>query len=280
MIWKGLLEKALADAGFFAGECSPADFAFLAVLRNRAEDVLNKKGHNASLATHALISMMDSRSFCDGPLLAWLDSVAKRMQSPKTVAEAKPFLPKGQKASADATVPSSASEAINKYAARPGNDYLGSGSRNDRRGHRQLVPQGQAAAAADAVVPDVAAGSMVRMPEGQKSRAPAATVLPREPSVAIRAAMLAGRRSEAYSIYDRELGMGGVVVGKAKRPDIINLRKKGILVTSTAERLLTDIDWPDDQTALINCSTAEQVQTIFNAAYRSLDALGVTNVSP
>ena len=74
--------------------------------------------------------------------------------------------------------------------------------------------------------------------------------------------------------------MGGVVVGKAKRPDIINLRKKGILVTSTAERLLTDIDWPDDQTALINCSTAEQVQTIFNAAYRSLDALGVTNVSP
>ena len=139
------MEKALADAGFFAGECSPADFAFLAVLRNRAEDVLSKKGHNASLATHALISMMDSRSFCDGPLLAWLDSVAKRMQSPKTVAEAKPFLPKGQKASADATVPSSASEAIKNMPQGQADDYLGSGSRNDRRGHHN-VPQGQDAA--------------------------------------------------------------------------------------------------------------------------------------
>ena len=275
---EGVMEKALADAGFFAGECSPADFAFLAVLRNRAEDVLSKKGHNASLATHALISMMDSRSFCDGPLLAWLDSVAKRMQSPKTVAEAKPVLPKGQKASADATVPSSASEAIENMPQ--GQATITSEAVPETTAEAKMpVPQGHALPA-DAVVPDVAAGSMVRMPEGQKSRAPAATVLPREPSVAIRAAMLAGRRSEAYSIYDRELGMGGVVVGKAKRPDIINLRKKGILVTSTAERLLTDIDWPDDQTALINCSTAEQVQTIFNAAYRSLDALGVTNVSP
>ena len=101
----------------------------------------------------------------------------------------------------------------------------------------------------------------------------------REPSKTDRKAMVATRNKTALSIFDRHLGMGDIVVGDATKVTFVNLRKKGLIVTATADRFLTDIDWPDDdKTPLRKCATEKQVKSIFDAGYKSLDLLGVTNV--
>ena len=101
----------------------------------------------------------------------------------------------------------------------------------------------------------------------------------REPSAAQRNAMVVARTSVVHSIFDRELGLGGLIVGDATKRDFMNLRKKGLLVTAAADRFLTDIDWPDDdKTPLRKCASETAVKTIFDAAYRSMDAMGITNV--
>ena len=101
----------------------------------------------------------------------------------------------------------------------------------------------------------------------------------REPSPAMRKAMVAARANVVRSIFDRELGLGGIIVGHATKTDFINLRKKGLLVTAAADLFLTQIEWPDDdKTPLRQCATEKQVKNIFAAAYRSMDAMGITNV--
>ena len=69
------------------------------------------------------------------------------------------------------------------------------------------------------------------------------------------------------------------MVGDATKSTFKNLRKKGLIVQATADRFLTDVEWPDDdKTPLRKCATEKQVKSIFDAGFKSLDMLGVTNV--
>lgn len=86
----------------------------------------------------------------------------------------------------------------------------------------------------------------------------------------------AATRAVEKSIWDRRIGLFEITLGSACRPDWVNLKRKGLSMGHVADRMLTEIDWPDDTTPLPKVATPEQVEAILRSGAAVLDSLGIT----
>lgn len=100
----------------------------------------------------------------------------------------------------------------------------------------------------------------------------------REPSTAQRKAAGAVGKEIAQSIFTQSIG-GELTFGTSTRQDWINFKRKGMVIEHVADRMITEIEWPNDTTPLIECAPEAQVRAIRDSGYKMLDALGVTNVN-
>lgn len=81
------------------------------------------------------------------------------------------------------------------------------------------------------------------------------------------------------SIFAREIGSGKKTVGDVTRFDVVNIKRRGLIDSVIADGLL-EFEWPDEQvTTLDKVASEDQVRAVFDRAYRSLDALGLSHAS-
>lgn len=93
---------------------------------------------------------------------------------------------------------------------------------------------------------------------------------------ALNTALVKAKLASANSIFERSIG-GDLKLGDATRIDLVNFRKKTMIAQHTADRLLTEIEWRDDNTPLRDLADEAQVKAILESSYRALDAIGATN---
>lgn len=93
---------------------------------------------------------------------------------------------------------------------------------------------------------------------------------------ALNTALVKAKMASANSIFERSIG-GDLKLGDATRIDLVNFRKKTMIAQHTADRLLTEIEWRDDNTPLRDLASEVQVKAILESSYRALDAIGATN---
>lgn len=78
------------------------------------------------------------------------------------------------------------------------------------------------------------------------------------------------------SFWDSRIGVADVTLGKSTRLDWVNAKRKGLVVTHVADRILTEIEWPDDETPLPDLADQGRIQEIIASGYRVLDSLDIT----
>lgn len=105
---------------------------------------------------------------------------------------------------------------------------------------------------------------------------PRAAAPARGPSRQELAAMVKAKEANSTSVFNRRIG-GDLTLGEATKFDLMNFKRKTLIASHAADRLLTEVDWPDDHTPLRKVVGEDQVKGILESSYKMLDSLGLTN---
>lgn len=81
----------------------------------------------------------------------------------------------------------------------------------------------------------------------------------------------------ARTIFDLKIGGGEMRYGDLTKWDCLQLKRKGVITNYVADRLLTEVEWPDEQqTRFEQIANEKLAKDIHDGAYRVLDQLGMT----
>lgn len=140
---------------------------------------------------------------------------------------------------------------------------------SDGKGHQRCDTQTSAAQPSE--TSEQRAGQRRFVPQHENAR-PAPMQRPRRTP----AAHAAATKAVEQAIWDRKLGLFEITLRSATRLDFVNLSRKGLMMGHIADRMLTEIKWPDDTTPLPKVATEAEVKKILDTGYAVLDSLGVT----
>lgn len=171
----------------------------------------------------------------------------------------------------------------NADARQPNGDVAGHEERADEGRSRLARPspaessaEGQRALAGKATEPLPSAAAPHRDAGGRpKGAEQAKPTLPpaREPNAVQLAAARKVRATASASIWERSIG-GSLKLGTATKFDLRQLARKFRIGEHSINRLLTELNWPDDdKSTLPQVASERQVKDILESGARSLNAL-------
>lgn len=152
----------------------------------------------------------------------------------------------------------SAGHSVSAPTRQPLREREGQFLRADKA--KQAVPTPREPHRAQAGHLDIAVKALARVPAA------------REPSKTDVAAAATARLAASRSIWDKTIG-GEITLRGSTRHHWQTIVRKGHVMAHVGQRMLTEIDWPDDVTPLEKIATEADVKRIVESGYVALESL-------